>query len=78
MTKTDLWESIILLLSAILLVPIWMVRTGHIDASGEMLRVYQALQVVLVVSLAVIFIRRIRRVIVAMRENKNRRGPFSF
>ena len=78
MKNSDLWESIILLLLAILLVPIWMFKSDPSQLSDGMFRLYQILQVVLVVVLVVILIRRIRRVITAMRENKNRPGPFPF
>ena len=78
MKNSDLWESIILLGSAILLVPIWMFKSNQEQLSDGMLRLYQILQVVLVVVLVVILVRRVRRVITALRENKNRQGPFPF
>ena len=78
MKNSDLWESIILLLSAILLVPIWMFTANSSQLSDETLKLFQILQFVLVVVLVTILVRRLRRVIAAMRENKNRQGPFSF
>jgi nitrogen fixation/metabolism regulation signal transduction histidine kinase len=78
MKNSDLWESIILLLSAILLVPIWMFKSNSSQLSDGTLKLFQILQFVLVVILVTILVRRLRRVIAAMRENKNRQGPFSF
>ncbi len=78
MKNTDLWENIILLLSAILLVPIWMYASKQHALSDGPLRFLQILQFVLVVVLVTIFVRRVRRVIAALRENKNRQGPFPF
>jgi nitrogen fixation/metabolism regulation signal transduction histidine kinase len=78
MKNSDLWESIILLLSAILLVPIWMFTANSSQLSDGTLKLFQILQFVLVVILVTILVRRLRRVIAGMRENKNRQGPFSF
>ena len=78
MKNSDLWENIILLLSAILLIPIWMSASNQHALSGGTLRLLQILQVVLVVVLVTILVRRARRVITALRENKNRQGPFPF
>ena len=78
MKNSDLWESIILLLLAILLVPIWMFKSNSSQLSDGTLKLFQILQFVLVVVLVTILVRRLRRVIAGMRENKNRQGPFSF
>ena len=78
MKNWDLWENIILLLSAILLIPIWMFASNQQALSDGTLRLLQILQFVLVVVLVAILVRRGRRVITALRENKNRQGPFSF
>jgi nitrogen fixation/metabolism regulation signal transduction histidine kinase len=78
MKNLDLWENIILLLSAILLIPIWMFASNQQALSDGTLRLLQILQFVLVVVLVAILVRRGRRVITALRENKNRQGPFSF
>jgi nitrogen fixation/metabolism regulation signal transduction histidine kinase len=78
MKKSDLWENIILLLLAILLVPIWMFKSNPSQLSGGMFQLYQILQVVLVIVLVVILVRRVRRVMAALRGNKNRQGPFLF
>ena len=78
MKNADLWENIILLLSAILLVPIWMFASNQHAASGGTLKFLQITQFVLVVVLVTIFVRRVRRVITALRENKNRQGPSPF
>ncbi len=78
MKNSDLWENIILLLSAILLVPIWMYASNQHALSDGTLKLLQVLQFVLVVVLVAIFVRRLRRVVSALRENKNRQGPPSF
>jgi nitrogen fixation/metabolism regulation signal transduction histidine kinase len=78
MKNSDLWESIILLLSAILLVPIWLLKSSSAQLSDGTLKLLQVLQVVLVVVLVAILVRRVRRVITGMREDKNRQGPFPF
>ena len=78
MKNLDLWENIILLLSAILLIPVWMFASNQQALSDGTLRLLQILQFVLVVVLVAILVRRGRRVITALRENKNRQGPFSF
>jgi ABC-type uncharacterized transport system permease subunit len=78
MKNLDLWENIILLLSAILLVPVWMFASNQHTLSDGTLKLLQILQFVLVVVLVAILVRRGRRVITALRENKNRQGPFSF
>ena len=78
MKNSDLWENIILLLSAILLVPIWMYASNQHALSDGTLKLLQVLQFVLVVVLVTIFVRRLRRVVSALRENKNRQGPPSF
>ncbi len=78
MKNSDLWENIILLLSAILLVPIWMFASNQHTLSDGTLKLFQILQFVLVVVLVTILVRRARRVITALRENKNRQGPFPF
>ena len=78
MKNSDLWENIILLLSAICLVPIWMFASNQHALSDGTLKFLQVLQFVLVVVLVTIFVRRVRRVVSALRENKNRQGPSSF
>ena len=78
MKNLDLWENIILLLSAILLVPIWIFASNQHAASGGTLKFLQITQFVLVVVLVTILVRRVRRVIAALRENKNRQGPSPF
>ena len=76
MKNSDLWESIILLVSAILLIPIWLFASNQHALSGGTLKLLQILQVVLVVVLVTILVRRGRRVITALRENKTVRDPF--
>ena len=75
MKKSDLWESIILFLSAILLLPLWLSSSTSIPIPEGVLN---ALQVVLLVVLGVILVRRFRRVQAGLRESKNRQKPFSF
>lgn len=76
MKKSEIWEGAILLLSAVLLLPIWMASSQRIELPAGVLRVLSFLQYPLVAVLGVIFVRRLRRVIRALRENKNRPGPF--
>jgi len=71
MKKSELWESIILLLAAILLLPIWLLQSDPSRLSESMFRLGQILQGVLLVTLVVILVRRVRRVVYALR-NKNR------
>lgn len=72
MKKSELWESITLLLAAILLLPIWLLQSDPSRLSENMFRLGQILQGVLLVTLVVILVRRVRRVVYALR-NKNRR-----
>lgn len=72
MKKSELWESIILLLSAILLLPVWLLQSDPSRLTDGMFRLSQILQGILLVTLVVILVRRVRRVVYALR-NKNRR-----
>ena len=76
MKKSEIWEGIIILISAVLLLPIWMVNSGHLVLSPMLLKVLSFLQYPIIIVLGVIFVRRLRRVIRAMRDNKNKPGPF--
>ncbi len=76
MKKSDIVEGIILLLSAVLLLPIWMAHSQQIELSPALTRFLGFLQYPVAIVLVVIFVRRLRRVIHALRENKNRPGPF--
>ena len=76
MKKSEILEGVILLLSAVLLLPIWMASAGKIELSPTLLKVLSYLQYPILIVLSVIFVRRMRRVIRAFRENKNRPGPF--
>jgi len=78
MKKSEILEGVILLLSALLLLPIWMASSQQIQFPPTLLKVLSFLQYPVIIVLSVIFIRRLRRVIRALRENKNRPGPFSF
>lgn len=76
MKKSEIWEGVILLLSAVLLLPIWMASSQRIELSPTLLNVLSFLQYPVIIVLGVIFVRRLRRVIRAFRENKNKPGPF--
>ncbi len=76
MKKSEIWEGIIILVSALLLLPIWMANNGHLTLSPTLLEVLGFVQYPIIIVLSVIFVRRLRRVIRAMRDNKNRPGPF--
>ncbi|MCY3723541.1 hypothetical protein F4X88_05590 [Candidatus Poribacteria bacterium] len=76
MKKSEILEGVILLLSAVLLLPIWMASSQQMQLPPTLLKVLSFLQYPVIIVLSVIFIRRLRRVIRALRENKNRPGPF--
>ena len=76
MKKSEILEGVILLLSAVLLLPIWMASSQQIQLPPTLLKVLSFLQYPVIIVLSVIFIRRLRRVIRALREDKNRPGPF--
>ena len=76
MKKLEIVEGVILLLSAVLLLLIWAASSQAMQFPPTVVKVLGFLQYPLVVVLAVIFIRRLRRIIRAFRENKNRPGPF--
>ena len=78
MKKSEILEGVILLVSAVLLLPIWMASSQQIQLPPTLLKVLGFLQYPVIIVLSVIFVRRLRRVIRALRENKNRPGPFSF
>ena len=78
MKKSEILEGVIILLSAVLLLLIWAASSQAILFPPTLVRVLSFLQYPLVIVLSVIFIRRLRRVIRAFRENKNRPGPFLF
>lgn len=76
MKKLEVVEGVIVLLSAVLLLPIWMASSDMIQLPPALVKVLRFLQYPILVVLGVIFVRRLRRVIRAFRENKNRPGPF--
>ena len=78
MKKSEILEGAILLISALLLLPIWMASSQQMQLSPTLLKVLSFLQYPVIIVLGVIFVRRLRRVIRALRENKNRPGPFLF
>ncbi len=78
MKKSEILEGVILLVSALLLLPIWIASSQQIQLPPTLLKVLSFLQYPVIIVLGVIFVRRLRRVIRALRENKNRPGPFLF
>ena len=76
MKKSEILEGVILLLSAVLLLPIWLASSQQMQFPPTLLKVLSFLQYPVIIVLGVIFVRRLRRVIRALRENKNRPGPF--
>ena len=76
MKKSEIVEGMILLLSAVLLLLIWAASSQAIQLPPALVKVLSFSQYPLLVLLGVIFVRRLRRVIRAFRENKNRPGPF--
>lgn len=75
MKKSELWESIILLVAAIVLLPIWLLQSDSSllpESISKLGNLSDILQGVLLVTLVVILVRRVRRVVYALR-NKNRR-----
>ncbi len=76
MKKVEIWEGVILLLAALLLLPIWLAQTGKVQFPPAIFTLLRYLRIPLLIVLGWILVRRVRRVITAMRENKNRPGPF--
>jgi hypothetical protein len=76
MKKSEIVEGVILLLSAVLLLLIWAASSEAMQFPPALVKVLSFSQYPLLVLLGVIFVRRLRRVIRAFRENKNRPGPF--
>ena len=76
MKRLEAIEGVIVLLSAVLLLPIWMASSDMIQLPPTLVKVLSFLQYPILIVLGIIFIRRLRRVISAFRENKNRPGPF--
>ena len=76
MKKSEILEGVILLLLAVLLLPI--MANSQIQLPPTLARLLGYLQYPMIVVLGVIFARRLRRMIRAFRENKNRPGPFLF
>ena len=72
MKISDRWENVTLLVSAVVLLPIWMAQSKQVSMPGGISSLLQVLQFVLIVVLVTILIRRVRRVVEAFRENKNR------
>ncbi len=72
MKISDRWENVTLLVSAVVLLPIWMAQSKQVSMPGGISSLLQVLQFVLIVVLVTILIRRVRRMVEAFRENKNR------
>ena len=77
MKKHEIWESIVILLTAILLLPFWLSRTDQVQFPPTIASILEILVYPLLIVLVVILLRRLRRIIKAFRENKNRPGTFS-
>lgn len=78
MKKLDHWENIILLLSAIALIPIWLAQSKDVPLPDVISDLLQSLQFVVLVVLVFILVRRLRRVVIALRKNQNRQSRFPF
>ena len=79
MKKSELLENVILLLSIVALWPmIWLSKPKQPQVSEGMLSLYRLLLILVLIVLVVIAIRRFQRLRAAMRQNKNRQGPFPF
>ncbi len=76
MKKSEILEGVILLLSAVLLLLIWVASSQAMELPPALVKVLSFSQYPLVVVLGVIFVRRLRRIIRAFQENKNKPGPF--
>lgn len=76
MKKSDIVEGVILLLSAVLLLPIWLAHSQQMQLPPTLTRLMSFLQYPVIIVLGVIFVRRLRQIIRALREDKNRPGPF--
>ena len=72
MKISDRWENVTLLVSAVALLPIWVAQSKQVPMPGGIPSLLRVLQFVLLVVLVTILIRRVRRVVAAFRENKNR------
>ena len=76
MKKPEVIESIILLIIVILFLPVWLAQSGRIEFSPTVASILRFLQYPLLIVLCAILVRRLRRIIHAVRENKNRPGEF--
>ena len=76
MKKSEIWEGVVLLLSALLLLPIWLARSGKVEFPPTISKGLDFLLFPIVIVLGVILVRRLRRIINALRENRNRPGTF--
>lgn len=77
MKKTEIWEGVLLLIAALILLPLWLARSGKVQFPASINTLLDYAVYPLVILLGVIFIRRLRRIIAAFRESKNRPGMFS-
>jgi hypothetical protein len=72
MKTWDRWENWILLVSAVALLPIWLAQSREVDMPSGVLSLLRVLQFVVLVVLVTILIRRVRRMVAAFRESRNR------
>lgn len=76
MKKAETVETVLVLVSVVLLLPIWLASSQQVQMPPTVLKVLSFLQYPVVIVLSIIFVRRLRRIIRAFRENRNRPGPF--
>ncbi len=77
MKKYEIWEGILLLIAALILLPLWLARSGKMQFTASINTLLDYAVYPLVILLGIIFVRRLRRIVTAFRENKNRPGMFS-
>ncbi len=77
MKKADIWEGILLLIAALILLPLWLARSGKVQFPPSINTLLDYAVYPIVILLGVIFVRRLRRILAAFREDKDRPGMFS-
>ena len=70
MKKYEIWESIVILLSAIVLLPFWLSRTGQVQFPPTISSILEIVAYPLLIVLVVILLRRFRRIMKAFRETE--------
>ena len=76
MKKPEVFESVIILIIVVLFLPVWLAQSGRVEFSPSIASFLRFLQYPLLVVLGAILVRRLRRIIHAVRENKDRPGKF--